>query len=54
MLGIELGRTMTLTEGSEKCDFRFKREMAARSGWPPPWLESQQKEGDKATGRPLP
>jgi hypothetical protein len=28
-------------------------DTAARGGWPPTWLELQQKEDDKATGRPL-
>jgi hypothetical protein len=36
-LGIELKRTMTLAEGCEKCDFRFKKGESP-SGWPPPWL----------------
>ena len=38
-LGIELQRTMTLADGDEKCDFRFKRGESP-SGWPPPWLNS--------------
>jgi hypothetical protein len=37
-LGIELKRTMTLAEGCEKCDFRF-RKGESPSGWPPPWLK---------------
>lgn len=37
-LGIELKRTMTLAEGCEKCDFRFKRGDGTPGGWPPPWL----------------
>jgi hypothetical protein len=40
-LGIELRRTMTLAEGCEKCDFRFKKGKSP-SGWPPPWLETQR------------
>jgi hypothetical protein len=40
-LGIELKRTMTLAEGCEKCDFRFKRG-GSPSGWPPPWLNAQE------------
>jgi len=40
-LGIELKRTMTLAEGCEKCDFRFKRG-GPPSGWPPPWLNAQE------------
>jgi hypothetical protein len=38
-LGIELKRTMTLTEGGERCDFRFKKGESP-GGWPPPWLET--------------
>ena len=37
-LGIELKRTMTLAEGCEKCDFRFRWGGEISSGWPPPWL----------------
>ena len=40
-LGIELKRTMTLAEGGEKCDFRFKKGESP-SGWPPPWLDAQE------------
>jgi hypothetical protein len=40
-LGIELKRTMTLAEGGEKCDFRFKKGESP-SGWPPPWLDIQE------------
>jgi hypothetical protein len=40
-LGIELERTMTLAEGGEKCDFRFKKGESP-SGWPPPWLHAQE------------
>lgn len=46
-LGIELKRTMTLAQGGEKCDFRFKKGKSS-SGWPPPWLDTQkQKQGVK-------
>jgi hypothetical protein len=39
-LGVELKRTMTLAEGCEKCDFRFKWGVEMPSGWPPPgWKE---------------
>ena len=31
-------RTMTLAEGYEKCDFRFKRGGKTERGWPPPFL----------------
>ena len=40
-LGIVLKRTMTLAEGNEKCDFRFKRG-GPPSGWPPPGLNTQE------------
>ena len=40
-LGIELKRTMTLAEGGEMCDFRFKRGESP-GGWPPPWSETQE------------
>jgi hypothetical protein len=40
-LGIRLERTMTLAEGCEKCDFRFKKGESP-SGWPPPWLDAQE------------
>ena len=41
-LGIGLKRTMTLAEGCEKCDFRFKKGVETPSGWPPPWLETKE------------
>jgi len=40
-LGIRLERTMTLAEGCERCDFRFKKGESP-SGWPPPWLDAQE------------
>jgi hypothetical protein len=40
-LGIELKRTMTLAEGCDKCDFRF-RKGESPSGWPPPWLNTHE------------
>jgi hypothetical protein len=49
-LGIELERTMTLAEGCEKCDFRFKKGTGATSGWSPPWLGSGQEEEGKPSG----
>jgi|GEM_PF-349071 len=49
-LGIGLKRTMTLAEGCEKCDFRFKKGTATRNGWPPPWLEAQPEEERKPSG----
>jgi hypothetical protein len=33
--GSGLVRTMTLAEGAEKCDFRFKRGREVKQGWPP-------------------
>lgn len=41
-LGIELERTMTLAEGCEKCDFRFKWGGEMPSGWLPPWLKTEE------------
>jgi hypothetical protein len=38
-LGIGFKRTMTLAEGCEKCDFRFKKGTETPTGWPPPWLK---------------
>ena len=32
-------RSMTLAEGAERCDFRWKRGAETRPGWPPHWLE---------------
>ena len=32
-------RTMTLAEGAERCDFRWKRGGETRQAWPPRWLE---------------
>jgi hypothetical protein len=40
-LGIELKRTMTLAEGCDKCDFRFKKGESP-SSWPPSWLNTQE------------
>lgn len=33
--GSGLARTMTIAEGGEKCDFRFKRGREVKQGWPP-------------------
>lgn len=41
-LGIGFKRTMTLAEGCEKCDFRFKKGIETPGGWPPPWLETKE------------
>ena len=32
-------RSMTLAEGAERCDFRWKRGGETRAGWPPTWVE---------------
>lgn len=32
-------RSMTLAEGAERCDFRWKSGGETRPGWPPHWLE---------------
>lgn len=37
--GWELTRTMTLAEGYEKCDFRFKKGGKTERAWPPPFLK---------------
>ena len=34
-------RTMTLAEGYERCDFRFKKGGRTDRGWPPPFLEQE-------------
>jgi hypothetical protein len=33
-LGSGLSRTMTIAEGGQKCDFRFKRGRETKEGWP--------------------
>lgn len=38
--GSGLVRTMTLAEGAEKCDFRYKRGREVKQGWPPEFLKS--------------
>jgi hypothetical protein len=35
-------RTMTLAEGHEKCDFRFKRGGETARAWPPPFLGDEE------------
>ena len=34
-------RTMTLAEGHDKCDFRWKKGGETQKGWPPPFLEEE-------------
>jgi hypothetical protein len=38
MAGWGFARTMTLAEGCEKCNFRWKKGGETRKGWPPPFL----------------
>jgi len=38
-MGTGFFRSMTLAEGAERCDFRWKRGGETRPGWPPHWLE---------------
>lgn len=32
-------RTTTIAEGSDRCDFRWKKGLKTAPGWPPHWLE---------------
>jgi len=41
--GLGLRRTMTIAEGYEKCDFRYKRGRETIDGWPPKFLERNEK-----------
>jgi hypothetical protein len=34
-------RTMTLAEGHDRCNFRYKRGGATEGGWPPPFLSER-------------
>jgi hypothetical protein len=47
--GWGFARTMTLAEGYQKCDFRFKKGGRTEQEWPPPFLEGGG-ECDKHTG----
>ncbi|MGD9092955.1 MAG: L-2-amino-thiazoline-4-carboxylic acid hydrolase [Anaerolineales bacterium] len=40
-IGWGFARTMTLAEGHEKCDFRWKKGGETRKGWPPPFLKKE-------------
>jgi hypothetical protein len=40
--GWGFARSMTLAEGHEKCDFRWKKGGETRKGWPPPSLEEER------------
>lgn len=42
-MGTGLVRTMTIGEGAEKCDFRYKRGRPVRQGWPPQFLKPGRK-----------
>jgi len=39
MTGWGFARSMTLAEGYEKCDFRYKKGGKTRKAWPPPFLK---------------
>jgi hypothetical protein len=39
--GWSFWRTMTLAEGHDRCNFRFKRGGETRKGWPPPFLKKR-------------
>jgi hypothetical protein len=39
--GSGLARTMTIAEGCDKCDFRWKRGREVKQGWPPEFLNIQ-------------
>ena len=34
--------SITLAEGYEQCDFRWKKGGETRKGWPPPFLEKER------------
>jgi hypothetical protein len=38
-IGWGFSRTKTLSEGDERCDFRWKKGGGTKKGWPPPFLE---------------
>jgi hypothetical protein len=38
--GLGLSRTMTLAEGYDRCDHRFKAGRESESAWPPPFLRA--------------
>jgi len=40
--GLGLTRTMTLAEGQEKCDHRFKKGRKTEQEWPPPFLDGKE------------
>ena len=36
-------RSMTLAEGADRCDFRWKKGRETRPAWPPPWIEKSSR-----------
>ncbi len=40
--GLGLSRTMTLAEGHQKCDHRFKQGRKSEQEWPPPFVREPQ------------
>ena len=40
--GWGFARSLTLAEGYEKCDFRWKKGGKTRKAWPPPFLEEER------------
>ena len=40
-IGWGFARSMTLAEGYEKCDFRYKKGGETKKGWPPPFLKEE-------------
>lgn len=52
--GLGLSRTMTLGEGHERCDFRFKEGGKAELTWPPPFLKRDACERQSQEGFPDP
>ena len=49
--GWGLTRTMTLAEGHDHCDFRFRLGGEAESGWPPPFLRTGREDHVATTGQ---
>ena len=40
-------RSMTLAEGADRCDFRWKEGRETRPAWPPHWLEGESNDNRK-------
>ena len=49
--GWGFARSMTLAEGYEKCDFRWKKGGETRKGWPPPFLEEERNQSEGGNSR---